>query len=294
VGSAGVSAIALVLAACALWLARLVLGALFAQQVKGALPEYTARRVRTAAGQLPEQLRRRYEEEWLAELEAQREKPLSALRFAHSLQKAARAISAQAEGSVEAGEAAMMARVADTLVAGLALLLYAPLLGMVATVVKLRHGGRILDRSRAFGRGGTAIELFSFSTTDKRTGHTSAIGRFLRRTSLYQLPVLINVIRGDVALIGPLAQRPVGVKMEPRKLAVRPGLVSWRRLAESRVVEIGLDEARRRDENRSLRNDLVLLVNLPRFALRAERVDALAERECRCGDERAPTADETR
>jgi len=289
-----VSAIALLLAACAVWLARLVLGALFAQQVKGSLPEYTARRARAAAGRLPQQLRGRYEEEWLAELEAQREKPLSALRFAHSLPKAARAIAAQAEGSVEAEATAMLARVADTLVAGLALLLYAPLLGMVAALVKLRHGGRILDRSRAFGRGGAAIELFSFNTTGKRTGRMSAIGRFLRRTSLYQMPVLINVIRGEIALIGPRAQRPVGVKMEPRKLAVRPGLVSWRWLAESRAVEIGLDEARRRDENRSLRNDLILLVNLPRFALRAERVNALAERECRCGDDQGPKIDGTR
>lgn len=288
------SAIALVLAACTVWLARLVLGALFAQQVKGSLPEYTARRARAAAGRLPEQLRGRYEEEWLAELEAQREKPLSALRFAHSLPKAARAISAQAGAGAEAWATAMLARVADTLVAGLMLLLLAPLLGVVAALVKLRRGGRILDRSRAFGRGGAAIELFSFSTADKRTGRMSAIGRLLWRTSLDRLPVLINVIRGEIALIGPTAQRPVGVKMEPRKLAVRPGLVSWRWLAETRAVEIGLDEAQQRDENRSLRNDLVLLVNLPRFVFRAEPVDALAERECRCGGDQGPKADEMR
>jgi lipopolysaccharide/colanic/teichoic acid biosynthesis glycosyltransferase len=120
----------------------------------------------------------------------------------------------------------------------------------------------------------------------------SAVGRFLWRTSLDQLPVLINVIRGEIALIGPSAQRPVGVKMEPRKLAVRPGLASWRWLAEARAVKIGLDEAQRRDENRGLRNDLVLLVNLPRFVLRAESVDALVERECRCGADRGPKADE--
>lgn len=289
------SVIALVLAACVIWLARLVLGALFAQQVKGSLPEYTARKARAAAGQLPEQLRGRYEEEWLAELEAQREKPLSALRFAHSLPKAARAISTQAGGSVEAEATTMLVRVADTLVAGLLLLSSAPLLGMVAALVKLGRGGQVLDRSRAFGRGGTAIELFSFSTADKRTGRMSAIGRLLWRTSLHKLPVLINVIRGEIALIGPPAERPVGVKTEPRKLAVRPGLVSWRWLAEARTVKIGLDEARQRDENRSLRNDLALLViHIPRFALRAEPVDALAERERQCGGDQGPKADEMR
>jgi len=287
-----VSAIALVLVACAVWLARLVLGMLFAQQVKGSLPEYTARRARAAAGRLPEQLRERYEEEWLAELDAQREKPLSALRFARSLPKAARAISVQASGSIETETAMMLARVTDVLLAGLMLLLLAPLLGMLAALVRLGRGGRILDRSRAFGRGGAVIELFSFSTTDERTGCMSAVGRFLSRTDLDRLPVLINVIRGEIALIGPPVQRPVGVKMEPRKLAVRPGLASWRGLAEARAVKIGLDEAKRRDENRSLRNDLLLLVILPRFALRAESVDALIERECQCGDDQGPRADE--
>ena len=270
--------IAPVLTASIVWLARLVLGALFAQQVKGSLPEYTARRARAAAEQLPDQLRERYEEEWLAELDAQREKPLSALRFAHSLSKAARAISAQAGGNIEAEATAKVARVADTLVAGLLLLLFAPMLGVVAALVKVGSDGRILDRSHAFGRGGAAIELLSFS---KRTGRVGAVGAFLWRSGLDQLPVLINVIRGEIALIGPPPLHRVGVRLEPPKLVVRPGLASWRRLAEVGSVKIGLDEARHRDESRSLRNDLALLANLPRFMLRAEPIGVLAEQERR-------------
>ncbi len=285
------NAVTLGLTACAIWLVRLVFGALLAQQVRGSLPEYTARRARAAAGRLPEQLQGRYEDEWLAELDAQREKPLTALRFAHSLPKAARAISAQAGGSMEAGTTAILARVADTFVAGLLLLVLAPLFGAVAALVKIGCGGSVLDRSRAFGREGTAIELFSFSTADKRTGRPSGVGRFLWNTNLDRLPVLVNVVRGEVALIGPPAQRPIGVKMEPRNLAVRPGLASWRVLAEAKAVKVGLEEAKRRDENRSLRHDLTLLVNLPWFVLRAEPIDAHAEQECRCSSSRRSGVD---
>jgi hypothetical protein len=88
----------LLVLAAALWMAKQIVGPLIGQQVKGSVPDYTADRARAAAKLLPSELAEQYEDDWLAELHALVDKPLSAIRYAHGLRRAARRIASQAPG----------------------------------------------------------------------------------------------------------------------------------------------------------------------------------------------------
>jgi hypothetical protein len=75
-----------------LWIAKQIFGDLIIQQIKGSIPDYTTERVRMAVKHLPAELREEREADWLAELATLKDKPLSALRFAWGLGRAARRI----------------------------------------------------------------------------------------------------------------------------------------------------------------------------------------------------------
>lgn len=75
-----------------LWIAKQALGSLIGQQIKGSVPDYTAKEAVRAAGRLPAELTEEYEAVWLAELAALEGKPISALRYACGLRRAARRI----------------------------------------------------------------------------------------------------------------------------------------------------------------------------------------------------------
>lgn len=74
--------------AAVLWVLKQVFGPLIGQEAKGSIPDYTASKARSAARRLPPGLADEYEEIWLAELEALKDKPLSALKFARGLRRA--------------------------------------------------------------------------------------------------------------------------------------------------------------------------------------------------------------
>jgi exopolysaccharide biosynthesis polyprenyl glycosylphosphotransferase len=107
----------------------------------------------------------------------------------------------------------------DVVVAGGALLLLLPLLGLIAVAVRLTSPGPVLFRQRRIGQYGTPIEVLKFRTLvvnddDDTTWSVqddprqTSIGRLLRRSSLDELPQLWNVLRGDMTLIGPRPERP--------------------------------------------------------------------------------------
>jgi lipopolysaccharide/colanic/teichoic acid biosynthesis glycosyltransferase len=135
-------------------------------------------------------------------------------------------------------------RALDLLVASLALAIAAPLFALAAILIKLESRGPVFYRQRRVGRAGTPFELWKLRTMvpgaesmgagiyvvegDPRITRT---GRLLRRFSLDELPNLINVLRGEMALVGPrpTVQEQVDryTDRQRRRLEVKPGITGW-------------------------------------------------------------------
>ena len=137
-----------------------------------------------------------------------------------------------------------MNRAADLALAGTALIVSSPLLGLAALAVKLQDGGPVLYRQSRVGQDGTAFELLKLRTmivdaerqgagfaVDRGDSRITAVGRVLRRTSLDELPQLWNVVRGDMSVIGPRPTLRYQVEQytprQRRRLEVKPGITGW-------------------------------------------------------------------
>jgi lipopolysaccharide/colanic/teichoic acid biosynthesis glycosyltransferase len=135
-------------------------------------------------------------------------------------------------------------RAADVALAGTAIVLASPLLGIAALAVKLEGGGPILYRQTRVGEGGRDFELLKLRTmvvgaesigagyaVDAGDARITRAGRVLRRLSLDELPQLWNVIRGDMSMIGPRPTLRYQVERyderQRRRLAVKPGITGW-------------------------------------------------------------------
>lgn len=147
----------------------------------------------------------------------------------------------------------MLKRGFDLLGAALALALLAPLLALLAAWVRLDSPGPALYRQARVGRGGQLFRIHKLRTMrhgetglDLTVGDDARItraGRWLRRTRLDELPQLIDVLWGDMSLVGPRPEVPRYVALYPpvlreRVLAVRPGITDPVSLAH-------IDEAQR-------------------------------------------------
>jgi lipopolysaccharide/colanic/teichoic acid biosynthesis glycosyltransferase len=128
--------------------------------------------------------------------------------------------------------------------AGLGLVLASPLLAGAALAVKLEDGGPVLFRQRRVGKDGKDFELLKLRSmvvdaersgagfaVDRGDSRITKVGRFLRRTSIDELPQLWNVVRGDMSVIGPRPTLRYQVdrytERQRRRLEVRPGLTGW-------------------------------------------------------------------
>ena len=132
-------------------------------------------------------------------------------------------------------------RVIDVVGASTALVLLSPLLAVVALLVRLRMGAPVLFRQQRPGRDGRPFVMTKFRTmTDRRDANgallpdadrLTALGRFLRRTSLDELPELLNVVHGDMSLVGPrpllMEYLPLYSAEQARRHEVRPGITGW-------------------------------------------------------------------
>jgi lipopolysaccharide/colanic/teichoic acid biosynthesis glycosyltransferase len=175
-----------------------------------------------------------------------------------------------------------MNRTADIAIAGLGLVVAGPFLGVAAVAIKLGDGGPVLFRQTRVGREGVDFELLKLRTmvvdaerqgagyaVDRGDPRITGVGRFLRRTSIDELPQLWNVLRGDMSIIGPRPTLRYQVERyderQWRRLAVLPGLTGWAqvhgRAALSWAERIELDVWY--VENRSARVDLSILLRTP-------------------------------
>jgi lipopolysaccharide/colanic/teichoic acid biosynthesis glycosyltransferase len=137
-----------------------------------------------------------------------------------------------------------MPRVLDIVIASLALLVLAPLLLIAAIAIKLGSRGPVLYRQRRVGRGDRGFEMLKLRTmvvgsdpvgvgkvVYRDDPRVTRAGRFLRRASLDEAPNLINVLRGEMAIVGPRPTIPAQVASysprQHRRHEVLPGITGW-------------------------------------------------------------------
>lgn len=135
----------------------------------------------------------------------------------------------------------MVKRVFDIVVSAVLLVVLSPLLVLIGILVLVRIGRPALFRQLRSGKAGRPFKLVKFRTmTDDRDAHGNLLpdetrmtpfGEMLRRTSLDELPELVNVLRGDMSLVGPRPLLPQYVTLysprQARRLEVLPGLTGW-------------------------------------------------------------------
>ncbi|MBM7845749.1 sugar transferase [Herpetosiphon giganteus] len=132
----------------------------------------------------------------------------------------------------------------DLIVAGLALVLLSPLLLLIAVAIKLTSRGPIFYNRPRVGLAGREFPFYKFRTmvvNAERQGlgleiayndqRITRVGQWLRRWSCDELPQLLNVLRGEMSLIGPRPSLPEQVARytpaQRQRLAVRPGITGW-------------------------------------------------------------------
>jgi exopolysaccharide biosynthesis polyprenyl glycosylphosphotransferase len=145
------------------------------------------------------------------------------------------------------GWARLAKRTMDLGIASAALVLLSPLMLGLAVAVKLFSGGPVFYRQARTGLGGRAFDMFKFRSmrcdAEQRTGpvwttrhddRCTALGRFMRRWSLDELPQLFNVLKGDMSLVGPRPERGVFVELFRRQIPgyaqrhqVKAGITGW-------------------------------------------------------------------
>jgi lipopolysaccharide/colanic/teichoic acid biosynthesis glycosyltransferase len=135
-------------------------------------------------------------------------------------------------------------RTLDKAIAGVGLALVSPLLLAAAIAIKLEDRGPVLYRQTRVGKYGEDFELFKLRTMvvgaekhgagwaiDRGDPRITRVGAFLRRTSIDELPQLLNVVRGEMSLIGPRPTLRYQVERyderQRRRLEVRPGITGW-------------------------------------------------------------------
>jgi lipopolysaccharide/colanic/teichoic acid biosynthesis glycosyltransferase len=135
-------------------------------------------------------------------------------------------------------------RAIDIVVSALALALSAPALALAALAIRLESPGPAIYRQRRSGLHGREFDVIKLRTMVDGAEHIGAglaitandaritrVGAFLRRTSLDELPNLVNVLRGDMSLIGPRPTLPAQVaqytERQRGRLAVKPGITGW-------------------------------------------------------------------
>jgi lipopolysaccharide/colanic/teichoic acid biosynthesis glycosyltransferase len=175
-------------------------------------------------------------------------------------------------------------RALDLAIAGVLLVVTAPFLGLAALAIKLESRGPVFYRQRRVGKDGRPFELLKLRTMVPGAESMGAgiyvlegdpritrVGRMLRRFSLDELPNLVNVLNGDLAIVGPrpTVQEQVDryTERQRRRLEVKPGITGWAQvngrtsLPWPERIELDVWYV----EHRSLRLDLRILARTARL-----------------------------
>jgi Undecaprenyl-phosphate glucose phosphotransferase len=175
----------------------------------------------------------------------------------------------QVSGAEEDERRAFYKRVQDLVVGGLGVLVALPVMAVVALAVRLDSPGPVLFRQRRHGFNNEAIVVWKFRSMRVETNNetlgqqvrkdddrVTRVGRFIRRTSLDELPQLFNVLTGEMSLVGP-RPHPIGMMTggeESQRLVaeyawrhrMKPGITGWAQINGSRGPVHTREEVRRR------------------------------------------------
>jgi len=183
-------------------------------------------------------------------------------------------------------------RMIDVAVSALILVVGLPLWVVVAVAIKLESPGPVLYRQERVGRDGVAFEIVKFRSMRKdaelegprwaghRDPRITRVGKILRQTHLDEIPQMLNVLTGDMSLIGPRPERPMFVQklsdeipLYRRRLKVRPGITGWAQVKQK--YDETIDDVKKKVqydlfyiENMSLRMDFKILLNTAYHVLR--------------------------
>jgi lipopolysaccharide/colanic/teichoic acid biosynthesis glycosyltransferase len=180
----------------------------------------------------------------------------------------------------------MIRRILDIAISAFALALAAPVLAVAIVAIRLESRGPAIYRQRRAGRHGRPFDVLKLRTMvdgaehlgaglaiDANDSRVTRVGGLLRRTSLDELPNLVNVLRGEMSLIGPRPTLPAQVaqytERQRGRLAIKPGITGWAQvngrasLPWSQRIELDLYYI----EHRSLALDLQILRRTPALVL---------------------------
>jgi lipopolysaccharide/colanic/teichoic acid biosynthesis glycosyltransferase len=139
---------------------------------------------------------------------------------------------------------APLRRAFDVLVSATVLLITAPVVGLAILAIRLESPGHPIYRQRRIGKDGAAFDVLKLRTmvsgaermgaglaVDDGDSRITRVGAFLRRTSIDELPNLVNVLKGEMSIIGPRPTVPVQVaqytERQRGRLALKPGITGW-------------------------------------------------------------------
>jgi lipopolysaccharide/colanic/teichoic acid biosynthesis glycosyltransferase len=228
-----------------------ILGRMFADEIKAWLPWVREQLVGIAVKGLPEVFRERYAEEWRSHLD---EVPGEITKFVVAL--------GFVKASLRSSASEIVGGTITRAIGAMLLVVIFPTFVVVYVIVKLTSSGPALYRQELVGRGGRPFHEFSF-----RTIKANSAGKFLRKYGLTELPVIFNIIRGELAFIGPKPICPHVAEYMGQvfpdfklRLAVKPGITGWFQVTHTNhtpgeMVELDLYYV----QNKSLRLDLEIL-----------------------------------
>ena len=176
-------------------------------------------------------------------------------------------------------------RLIDVAVSALVLIAGFPLWVLVAVIIKLDSRGPVLYRQDRVGKDGAPFNIVKFRSMQKdaelkgpqwaghRDPRVTRCGKILRQLHLDEIPQMINILKGDMSLIGPRPERPVFVQrlsqeipLYQRRLKVRPGITGWAQVKQK--YDETIDDVKKKVqydlfyiENMSLRMDFKILLS---------------------------------
>lgn len=186
-------------------------------------------------------------------------------------------------------------RATDLLASSLLLALALPVMALAALAIRLESRGPIIYRQERVGRGGRCFQVLKFRsmrTDAERDGvarwagaqdpRITRTGRLLRKARIDELPQLLNVLRGEMSIVGPRPERPAFVEQLKRDVrfydvrhSIKPGLTGWAQVRFSYAAS--LEDSRRKLQfdlyyvkNHSLLLDMRILFETVRVVLRGE------------------------